>query len=231
MCKVSLSRLLISLWTVKPPKEKVAIKWTFWLWIRTRNNFRRDEWLCSLLPSVVLPALCLVLAAFLVLLEVIVLRHHLGGTDLFLFYFFNRNICVCKVSRGWRAGSYCGAFGLFMDSNRRHLKRTMKLLISVMGHLLNCFVQQLHNSIYVISFYFQQQLIMSHWLLVLISKVPWLLKVTFLGTFARKVSGTANSLYMLVLLLLVPHLFACVGVCRGWQYKERVGHVLINWIS
>lgn len=48
----------------------------------------------------------------------------------------------------------------------------MKLLISVMGHLLNCFVQQLHNSIYVISFYFQQQLILSHWLLVLISNVP-----------------------------------------------------------
>lgn len=36
----------------------------------------------------------------------------------------------------------------------------MKLLIFVMGHLLNCFLQQSHNSIYVISFYFQQQLIM-----------------------------------------------------------------------
>lgn len=66
----------------------------------------------------------------------------------------------------------------------------MKLLIFVMGHLLNCFVPQLHNSIYVMSFYFQQQLIMSRWLFVLISEVPRLFKVTFVGTFARKVLET-----------------------------------------
>lgn len=88
------------------------------------------------------------------------------------------------VFSAWRleeadcAGSDCRAFWLFMDSNRRHLKRTMKLLIFVMGHLLNCFLQQSHNSIYVISFYFQQQLIMYSWLLVFISEVPWPFKFT-----------------------------------------------------
>ena len=102
-------------------------------------------------------------------------------------------MCLRRLAEAGCAGNDCSAFWLFMDSNRRHLKRTMKLLIFVMGHLLNCFVQQLHNSVYVISFYFQQQLILSHRLLVLISKVSWPFKVTFSGTFARKVLEISNS--------------------------------------
>lgn len=124
--------------------------------------------------------------------------------------------------------SDCSAFWLFMDSNRRHLKRTMKLLIFVMGHLLNCFVQQLHNSIYVISFYFQQQLIMSHWLLVLISRVPWPSKVTFAGTSARKVVEISSFSPNLP----IPSGSGKWEIGRGWllwwREEEGVGQILIS---
>lgn len=134
-------------------------------------------------------------------------------------------MCLWRLAEAGCAGSDCSAFWLFMDSNRRHLKRTMKLLIFVMGHLLNCFVQQLHNSIYVISFYFQQQLIMSHWLLVLISKVPWPFKGTFWGTFATKVLEISNSLCMSLSFLF---LFFGEGGCDGSRKRELVMLVLIN---
>lgn len=106
-----------------------------------------------------------------------------------LFYPFLFFICVLclKVRRGWLCWKWLPAFWLFMDSNRRHLKRTMKLLIFVMGHLLNCFLQQSHNSIYVISFYFQQQLIMYSWLLVFIFWSPMTILNSPLQTFASKV--------------------------------------------
>lgn len=124
-------------------------------------------------------------------------------------------MCLRRFPDAGCAGSDCSAFWLFMDSNRRHLKRTMKLLIFVMGHLLNCFVQQLHNSIYVISFYFQQQLIMSHWLLVLISKVPWPFKVTFSATFARKVLEISKQpVYFFS--LSFSFFFGEEGLC--WEY-------------
>lgn len=133
-------------------------------------------------------------------------------------------MCLWRLAEAGGAGSDCSAFWLFMDSHGRHLKRTMKLLIFVMGHLLNCFVQQLHNSIYVISFYFQQQLIMSHWLLVLISKVPWPFKGTFWGTFAIKVLEISNSLCSLSFLFL----FFGGGGCDGNRKRELVMSVLIN---
>lgn len=101
----------------------------------------------------------------------------------------------------------------------------MKLLIFVMGHLLNCFVPQLHNSIYVMSFYFQQQLIMSRWLFVLISEVPGLFKVTFVGTFARKVLEISGSLCLP--LPFFSLLFTGERGCDG-RRRELVILVVIN---
>lgn len=137
-------------------------------------------------------------------------------------------MCLGRLAEAGCAGSDCSAFWLFMDSNRRHLKRTMKLLIFVMGHLLNCFVQQLHNSIYVISFYFQQQLIMSHWLLVLISKVPRPFKVTFSGTFARKVLEISNSLCIFFFFFFSLSSLFGEGGCDGSRRGELVMLVLIS---
>lgn len=142
-------------------------------------------------------------------------------------------MCLRRLAEAGCAGNDCSAFWLFMDSNRRHLKRTMKLLIFVMGHLLNCFVQQLHNSVYVISFYFQQQLILSHRLLVLISKVSWPFKVTFSGTFARKVLEISNSpcFFFFFLFFSLSSLFGergCNGSRRGIRKEELVMFVLIS---
>lgn len=131
-------------------------------------------------------------------------------------------MCLWRLAEAGCAGSDCSAFWLFMDSNRRHLKRTMKLLIFVMGHLLNCFVQQLHNSIYVISFYFQQQLIMSRWLLVLISEVPWPFEVTFQGPLPERYLKSQNSLHVLLFLSLPHSLFLFLFFWReGWVAVRR----------
>lgn len=119
-------------------------------------------------------------------------------------FFFLRVLCL-KVRRGWLCWKWLPAFWLFMDSNRRHLKRTMKLLIFVMGHLLNCFLQQSHNSIYVISFYFQQQLIMYSWLLVFISEVPWPFKFTSANLCLK---GNRNVKQPVCIFFLSP-VFSC----------------------
>lgn len=112
-----------------------------------------------------------------------------------------------------------------MDSNRRHFKKNNEIAYFCDGPSVELFCATLHNSIYVISFYFQQQLILSHRLLVLISKVPWPFKVTFQGPCQKGVRNLKQPVFFFFFFSSLFGERGCNGSRRGSE--ELVMFVLL----